>query len=193
MYASGAALYEKTGAQVVLVTENSTNGKELAEYTRELARQWGIGDSERNSGVLLYLAVQDRAVRIEVGYGLEGALTDAKAGLLLDTYALPHFKNGDFETGLQNAYDALINEVYLEFGETASPEYTPLDTLENTPTRGDKAGVLVAIALLVLLLATPFGRQVLLYSLLLRGGAGGHSGYRGGGGSFGGGGASRRF
>ena len=191
VYAGGAALYEKTGAQVVLVTERSTNGTALEEYTRELARQWGIGDSEKDTGVLLYLAVDDRAVRIEVGYGLEGAITDAKSGLLLDTYALPYFRNNEFETGLQKAYAALVNEVALEFGVSADPSYTPLDTLAQKPTRGDRLGMIVAVLLLIFLLSTPFGRRILLYSLLFRGGN--TSGYRGGGGSFGGGGASRNF
>ena len=194
IYEIGVALQTATDAQVVLVTVDSLDGQALEDYSLGIARAWGIGDAEKNNGILLLFTTDGPHSRVEVGYGLEGAVPDSKAGRILDTYLVPWYEDEDaWSVRLTDTYKALVNEVYLAFGETVSPEYTPLDTLEKTPTRGDKAGVLVAVLLLTLLLATPFGRQLLLFSQVFRGGTGGGGGYHGGGGSFGGGGASRRF
>ena len=73
----------------------------MDEYALELGRKWGVGDGEKDTGVVLLLATDDREAAISVGYGLEGAVTDAQSGILLDTYAVPHFKENDFSTGMQ--------------------------------------------------------------------------------------------
>lgn len=199
IYALGVQLYEKTGAQVVAVTVPSLDGMDISEYGVKLGRQWGIGDAEKNTGVLLILATDDREVGISVGYGLEGAITDAKSGILLDNYAIPHFAEDDFSTGMVNTYRALVNEVCLEFGVEPEDGYVPAEELED-----DGPGVialLLFVVVLVLLLISSRGRFPFI---LFHGGYGGggfrsgdssfsSGGFRGGGGSFGGGGASRRF
>lgn len=207
MYAMGVQLYEKTKAQVVVVSVDSLEGMDISEYGVKLGRQWGIGDKEKNNGVLLVFSKNDRQVGISVGYGLEGALTDTKTGILLDTYAIPPFKKDDFSSGLRETYSALVNEVYIEYGETPESGYTPVDELpqeENVP-----AIVQVIIVMVVLMIVLTVGRRFPFIFLgghhHHRGGGGfggwgggsggsfGGGGFSGGGGSFGGGGSSRGF
>ena len=99
IYQAGVQLYEKTKAQVVAVTVPTLDGMDISDFGVQLGRQWGVGDKEKNNGVLLIFALEERRVRIEVGYGLEGALTDAKTGRLLDQYALPHSEKMIFRAG----------------------------------------------------------------------------------------------
>ena len=114
MQQQGEALYKACGAQVVVATVGNTDGEDIESYSLELARSWGIGSKNNNDGILLLLSVDDRKVRIEVGYGLEGALPDSKTGRILDTYGIEHFKKNDFSTGLTAVYNSLVNEVYIE-------------------------------------------------------------------------------
>ena len=95
IYAAGVQLFEKTTAQVVVVTLDTIDGRQISEYGVELARAWGIGDEEKDNGILLLFAMKEREVGITVGYGLEGAVTDLQSGIFLDKYALPHFENGN--------------------------------------------------------------------------------------------------
>lgn len=77
---------------MVVVTVQSLGGRDIESYSIGLAREWGIGDKDDDSGVLLLLSTGDRQVRIEVGKGLEGSLTDGKSGRILDSYAVPYLK-----------------------------------------------------------------------------------------------------
>ncbi len=197
LYRAGAQLYEKTKAQVVVVTVDTVGGQDIHEYGVQLGRAWGIGDKENNTGVLLLLAVQDREVDISVGYGLEGAITDARSGIILDNYAVPYFKNNNFSEGLAATYNALVNEVYIEFGLEPDPNYIPVDELSH-----DSSWISVVIFFLLLAILL-FSRRRFpgAFFFFPIGGFGGHhhrgggfgGGFRGGGGSFGGGGASRGF
>ena len=122
--ALGEELYKKTNAQVVVVTVQSLGGRDIESYSIGLAREWGIGDKDDDSGVLLLLSTGDRQVRIEVGKGLEGSLTDGKSGRILDSYAVPYLKNSDYSTGLRECYKKLVEEVYSEYGVEG---YTSID------------------------------------------------------------------
>ncbi len=201
IYAAGVQLFEKTGAQAVAVTVTSLDNASIRDYALKLGRDWGIGDKEKDTGVLLLLAVEDREVCIEVGYGLEGALTDAKTGILQDHYAVPALGNDDFETGMRDTYQAIVNEVYLEFGMEADPNYVPADELESGNAVVEIGSLVVFVVVLLLL-----SRRGGLFPFFFFGGrfggyrGGGSSGggfggggFRGGGGSFGGGGSSRGF
>ncbi len=199
LYRAGVQLYEKTKAQVVVVTVDTVGNQDIHEYGVQLGRAWGIGDKENNTGVLLLLAVQDREVDISVGYGLEGAITDARSGIILDNYAVPYFKNNNFSEGLAATYNALVNEVYIEFGLEPDPNYTPVDELENN---GSWISIVVFVLLLLILLLGRRRYPGSPFFFFPIGGFGGHhhrgggfggGGFRGGGGSFGGGGASRGF
>lgn len=104
-------LENKTGAQIVVVTIPSLEGQSLEEYATELFRRWGIGDSEKNNGVLLLCAVNDRQFRVEVGYGLEGDLPDGKTGRMQDAYIIPLLQEDKFDEGIKNGYSAFLQTV----------------------------------------------------------------------------------
>ena len=204
MYAMGVQLFEKTEAQVVAVTVPSLDGKDIHSYALTLARAWGIGDDEKDNGILLLLAVEDREVRIEVGYGLEGAVTDAQSGSLLDHYALPAFSQNDFSAGMQATYRALVNEVYLEYGLQAEEGYIPLDRLEQTTGEELSPAVMLGVIMFMIAFILLFRNKPWFPWIFFFGGGnhrggfhggsgGSFGGFRGGGGSFGGGGASRSF
>lgn len=89
-----------TGDQVVVVTLASLQRYPIEEYGYDLGRYWGIGQKGKNNGALLIVAPNEHKVRIEVGYGLEGQLTDAKSRAIIDNYILPSFKRGDFNFGI---------------------------------------------------------------------------------------------
>lgn len=107
----GELLYKLTTAQVVLLTVDSTGDEEIADYAVDTFRSWGIGSKESDNGILIVLAAEDRNVWVTVGYGLEGDLPDAKVGRLIDTYAVPYYKEDDFAEGSKQLYYALDNEV----------------------------------------------------------------------------------
>ena len=82
----------------------------------ELLRQWKVGSSEKDNGVLILVSTGDRKIGVNVGYGLEGALPDSKVGRLLDACAVPSLQEDDYDTGLFQLYQAVLTEVYREYG-----------------------------------------------------------------------------
>lgn len=187
MQSLGEALYKATKAQVVVVTVESLDGESIEDYAIGLGREWGIGDEKTDSGVLLLLSSGDREVRIEVGYGLEGRLTDGKTGRILDNYAMPYLRNNDFSTGLRQAYAALVNEVYAEYGmETTTGEGMTVlantDEYDSELTAGGQLILMVAFGLAILVWV--FAR---ILSKHTGGGTGGRGGGFYGGGFYGGG------
>jgi len=90
-----------TSEQVVVVTLDSLRGYTIEEFGYQLGRHWGIGQKGMNNGVLLIVAPKEHKVRIEVGYGLEGELTDAICSSIIRNYILPSFKRGDFNAGVR--------------------------------------------------------------------------------------------
>ena len=154
--------------------------------------------------MVLILALEERQVRIEVGYGLEGILTDAKTGVILDEYARPLFRQNAFSAGMEKAYSVLVNEVYIEFGLSPESGYTPLPDEQQGGSLFLEIIVVVAVLAVVAALSRgglflflggprgPHGRGG-GFGGFTGGGFGGGGGFRGGGGSFGGGGSSRGF
>lgn len=202
-------LQQKTGAQVVVVTINTIDGEPLEETALGILRGWGIGDREKNNGVLILLVVNDRLSRIEVGYGLEGALPDGKTGRIQDEYMVPYFAEGNYSMGLKLGFQAIINEVYKEYNidEEITQIYPPQPEQGSDPVRAF-GGIIVLILLLIdwIFLRGSITRFLILMFLSNRGGRGGSGGrggfggggfggggFRGGGGSGGGGGSSRRW
>src|SRR5262245_64907271 len=98
----------RTTGQLVVVTLKSLQGTSIEDYGYQLGRHWGIGQKEKNSGALLIIAPNERKVRIEVGYGLEGTLTDAISKLIIENSILPRFKAGDFTGGISRGVDDII-------------------------------------------------------------------------------------
>ncbi len=98
-----ADLEKQTGAQTAVVTVPDMGGDYIEHYAVKLFEEWGIGGSERDNGLLLLLAVQEREVRIEVGYGLEGILTDSRSADIIRDIMTPQFKEGKYYVGLEGA------------------------------------------------------------------------------------------
>ncbi|HTI67203.1 MAG TPA: TPM domain-containing protein, partial [Caulobacteraceae bacterium] len=94
------ALQDKTSRQLVVVTVPSLQGYEIEEFGYQLGRAWGIGQKGINNGALFIVAPTEHKVRIEVGYGLEGVVTDALSSVILQTQVLPKFKAGDMPAGV---------------------------------------------------------------------------------------------
>ena len=108
-----AALETQSQRQLVVATIADLEGYEVADYGYQLGRAWGLGDETRNDGAVLIVAPNDRKVRIEVGYGLEGYLTDALSSLIIQNQILPAFRNGDFPGGIVAGSDAIIAQLQL--------------------------------------------------------------------------------
>ncbi len=95
-----ADLETKSGIQLVVATVTSLESQEIEPYANELFRFWKLGEQKKNNGVLLLVAPNERKVRIEVGYGLEGTLTDALSKVIITNAITPRFKTGDFNDGI---------------------------------------------------------------------------------------------
>lgn len=186
-----AAFEQRSGIQLVVVSIDTLAGDSIEEYGYQLGRHWGIGQKDKNNGVLLLIAQDERKVRIEVGYGLEGALPDAIAANIIQSRILPAFKRGDMVAGIVSGTQAIM--------QALAGEYKPADTAKHDEGGGPWLFVLVVIAMIILHNLRggggPGGRRRAAY---LAGGFGagrsgggfGGGGFSGGGGSFGGGGAS---
>jgi len=110
---------KKTSSQVmVAVFPNMQSDSSVEDYTRRIAEAWGVGQKGRNNGAVLFVFVQDRRMRIEVGYGLEGALPDALAKRILDDEIEPRFKRGDYDGGLSAGVAALLQATRGEYKAT---------------------------------------------------------------------------
>ena len=191
-------LEAKSGIQLVVATVTSLEGQEIEPYANELFRSWKLGEKTKNNGVLLLVAPNERRVRIEVGYGLEGTLTDALAKVIITNAIAPRFKTGDFGGGISRGVDDIITVLTTDASEW---QKRPSLRLDNQQTRDPVNWLIIAglIALVTLLIVSPgfrwFFLNVVLNILLNSGGSGssgssGGGGFSGGGGSSGGGGAS---
>ena len=198
----GSQLAAKTKAQVVVVTVKTLEGTPSSEYALAVLRTWGIGDKTLNNGLVMLIAVSDRQSRIEVGYGLEGALPDAKTGRIQDMYMVPYFQKGDYDKGILNGYLALVDEVAKEYKLELKAETKPVAPPSvSAESWWDQLPwwmqiLIIVCGLLLLVIDWMFfgGRITFLILSMFRGGRGGGSSGGGyGGGSGGGGGSSRRW
>ena len=197
-----AGLEAKTGRQMVVATLPDLGGYEIEDYGYQLGRAWGIGDKTRNDGVLLLVAPNDKKVRIEVGYGLEGVLTDALSSVIIQTRILPAFRDGKMEAGVIAGTEAVISQLSLPDDQArAIATATPAPQPESDSSLPGVIIFSVVIIFWVLsgVLRGGRGRRGrrgggglwwLLPMLLSSGGRGGGGGWSGGGGGFSGGGGS---
>lgn len=204
-------LETETQHQLVVVTLPSLQGYDISDFGYQLGREWGLGDAERNDGAMLIVAPNERELRIEVGYGLEGQLTDAYASTIIRNEIVPYFRDGDMEGGIVAGTTAIAN--HLSLPEAEAIQLVTQTSRETNVGTGD--GWLVW-----LLILAPFAFVILIIILASKGGSGGSrysgstssgtrvstyssgsswsssgssfssSSFSGGGGSFGGGGAS---
>ncbi|MDD4189331.1 MAG: TPM domain-containing protein [Eubacteriales bacterium] len=208
LQSAAVKLQEQTGAQVVVVTVDSLGGETIEGYAYGLFNEWGIGQANKNSGVLILIALEDRESRIEVGYGLEGILPDSKTGRIQDEYMVPYFKNNDYTTGIAGGTLAIMQQVYSEYGIKIDINDI-IPGSEYYPENGESVKNNWIIPLLIFLLFDwIFLRGSITRTLMFltffggggRGGSGGGGssgggfsggGFSGGGGRSGGGGSSR--
>lgn len=195
-------LAAKTKAQVVVVTLKDTRGRTLEELGLEILRSWGVGDKELNNGVVMLVIPDERKSRIEVGYGLEGALPDGKTGRIQDDYMLPYFRQGDYNQGIINGFMVIVQETANEYQVALSTSQQPARPAQPSQPAGEKLStwqvILIIVGLVLLFILDRHFFNGLLFGMLLsmlfRGGGGGFGGggSSGGGGGFGGGGGSSR-
>ena len=103
-----------TGAEMAVVTIDSLEGITIEEYAVELFEYWGIGKADEDNGILILVALLEREVRIEVGYGLEGVITDLEAGRIIDDIIVPNFKEENYNRGIYDAVVTISNQIYGE-------------------------------------------------------------------------------
>ncbi|WHY96058.1 TPM domain-containing protein [Peribacillus simplex] len=201
----GKRLDDATKAQISVLTVDSMEGSEIEEYSVEALRSFKLGDAELNNGVLIVLALEEQKIRIEVGYGLEGAITDIKSGQILDNVAIPALKEGKYDVALKETYKAVYNDVTKEYnlGDEFYQDLSVQPESESFQPSGLQIFLIIIVVIIVFILDAKFFKgfflQTLINILLIfisRGGGGGRGGGSGGprgggGGSSGGGGASR--
>lgn len=119
------------GTQMVVVTVEDLEGLSVEEYANQLFNKFGIGEADSDNGLLILVSRDDRKIRVEVGYGLEGVINDGKAGRYLDAYAVPYLKNDEWDKGIFNVYNALYKEIVTQ--NNLQLEYTePTGELEES-------------------------------------------------------------
>ncbi len=200
-------IQQETSSQVSILTIKSLEGETIEGYSIKVADQWKLGTKDKDNGLLIVVSKNDRKVRIEVGYGLEGVVTDLESDYIIRKTIIPEFRKGNYFQGLYEATGQLGGLITKEF--QISPE--ELAKTKKNATRRRKTHI--PVGLIVFILFVIFGGfrrgrrgNGLLWLLLLSGGRGGGSsrggfgggsgfgggggGFFGGGGGFGGGGAS---
>lgn len=194
-------LEQKTSAQVAILTIDTTSPFDIETYAVRLFEKWGIGQKEKDNGILLVIATKDRTMRIEVGYGLEGAIPDALAKVIIEDYIIPYFKKGDFDTGVTNGAVGIAKLIAKEYNiELSKLDELPINVpLPEKPSPFESVInfliTLIIIALFISLRMGFFWWWFLIPGSYRRrggywygGGYGGNSGGFGGGfGGFGGG------
>jgi uncharacterized protein len=192
---------QKTGTAVVIATMPTIGDSDVATYANELYQAWGIGKKGEDKGVLIFLTLKERKIRIETGYGVEGILPDGLVGEILDKYAVPLLKNSQYGKGLYNAVAAVSDVI----AKDAGVELTGEVKLYRASRRQYRGIGFFPLILIVVILFSLFRRRrgilplVILGSMGGRGGVGGgFGGFSGGFGGFGGGmsgggGAGRSF
>ncbi|WP_455481248.1 TPM domain-containing protein [Bartonella sp. B12(2025)] len=218
-----AALEEKTGDQIVIVTLPTLSGNDIETYSNSLFRTWRLGQKEINNGVLLVIAPNEREVRIEVGYGLEGELTDAISAVIINSFIIPNFREGNYQKGIFEAVHAIIKVITENDSDFSFRIKSKAKAVEEQRKQADKEEMITNIAMFLIffimlglpILAMIFGKKVGPQKYLWMGiiftpwflnlnavgrrsdgifsSHSGRGGFRGGGGSSGGGGATGKW
>ncbi len=197
-------LKQKTGVELAVATVDTTGGMPIEAYALQLAERSGLGQKGKDNGCLVLVAIEDRAYRIEVGYGLEGVLPDGYVGDVGREYFVPYFRTGQYAKGIEQGVVAIAQKIAADRGVTLQgvPEAVGYQPANDGP---------VWAWVLILLVMGLFGYLILRAALTRPryrpmgtgylggglgrglGGGGGFGGFGGGGGRFGGGGASGRW
>ena len=189
----GRELELKTGAQATIVIINSTKGTPIEDYSLELFRSWGIGQKNKDNGLLVLISIDDKTWRVEVGRGLEGAIPDALSNRVMETLAKPSFLEGNYSKGVMNSYSTFCDIIAKEYNVTLDKSlHLTVPSYDNTSESSSRGfafsgGIILILFLIDIILNG--GRisstllQIIFWSNIGRGGPRGGSG---GGGNFGG-------
>src|SRR5487761_2398041 len=126
-------LEAKSGIQLVVATVASLEGQEIEPYANALFRTWGLGEKAKNNGVLLLVAPKEHRVRIEVGYGLEGTLTDALSAIVIANAMTPRFKANHFGGGIERGVDDIITILTTDSADWQARPQVRLDSQDTAP------------------------------------------------------------
>ena len=199
-------LEDTTTRQLVVATIPDLQGYDIADYGYRLGRNWGLGQKEDDNGALLIVAPNERKVRIEVGYGLEGYLTDALSSVIINRQIVPRFREGDMEGGVVAGTDAIVAQLSLPPEEARANLIAARERGQEETRHG--LGLIPTILIIWFVFwmlrgvlggkrRRGRGGPIIIWGPGSGGGWGGGSsggfgggGFSGGGGSFGGGGAS---
>ena len=181
-------LEQKTGAQYIILTVQTTGGLPIEQFAIELAEKWKLGRKGKDNGMLFVLAKNDRKWRFEVGYGLEGYVTDQYCGRIGRDVLVPYLRKGDYSQGIYQANLQVVRTIAAEAGIalTGMPKVDPVPVRDRG--RGLPCCGALPLLFLLFLLFGGVGRGMGWWFFLpfILGGFGGHGGY-GRSGSFGGG------
>lgn len=146
IFNKSVALERADGTQIVVVTVPNLAGMSIEDYSIKLAREFQIGSKEKNNGLLLLIAYEERELRIEVGAGLEGIIPDGKVGRFRDQYMLPYLKENDWDTGVKNGYNAFFKEIVtLNNLSVSYEEPVDSDTIDNENETKFTIGLLISV------------------------------------------------
>ena len=174
--------------QVVVAILKSLQGDEIQDYGYQLGRAWGIGQKGKNNGVLLIVVPSEHKAGIEVGYGLEGELTDAETSQIINGIMLPEFSKGNIEQGIWKGADALLTAL----GATATAAAPP-QAADSGGEMSNTEVIIILVLIVIFCIRYPTLAWFIFANLpsgTYRGGGSSRGGFSGGGGSFGGGGSS---
>jgi uncharacterized protein len=207
------AVNNQTGVQVAVLTVPSLEGDSIEAFSMRVAEKWKLGQADKDNGALLVIALAERSLRIEVGYGLEGDLTDVKSGLIIRNVIVPYFKSGDYGRGIiagaKNIVGIATNDASIVSENVRKPD-------SESGSGAGVAGIIFLIIFIMIISGAARGRNrrhgggmggiiwpLIVGSMLSNSGrnhhhsswggggfGGGGGGFSGGGGGFGGGGAS---
>jgi len=188
-------LEQKTGAQYIVLTVETTGGIPIEDFAIELAGRWKLGQKGKDNGMLFVLAKNDRKYRFEVGYGLEGFVTDQYCGRVGRDVLEPLLKRGDYSQGIYQANLQIVQRIAEQAGVTLTgmPKIKPVPVQQRRGTRGLPCCSVLPLLFFFLIVFGGLGRGMGWWFFLpfMLGGFGGHGGYGRsgsfGGGSFGGG------
>ncbi|MFA5388786.1 MAG: TPM domain-containing protein [Candidatus Omnitrophota bacterium] len=189
----------KTTSQIAIMTVDTTSPLDIETYAVKLFEKWGIGQKGKDNGILVLVAEKDRAVRIEVGYGLEGAIPDALANNIIEKSMIPFFKNGDYDAGVLQAAAMISKLIAGEYNvEISGLDDIKIGAPSKEPSIFDFLFLLIIIIILIrvrLFWFLPMPGKRNRGNYWYGGGSGGFGGGFGGfgGGFSGGGGASGRW
>ena len=185
------AFEEREGHQVLLYIDKTTGGYPIEEYAVKAFAAWKVGRKGLDDGLVLFIMSADRKIRIEVGYGLEDKVTDARAFQVIDNILAPRLRAGEQDAAVPEAVNALLGYITgVRSAEAAAAPQASAGTRAGSSGRIPPLAIIIGGGLFLILLITnpslAFGILRFLLYMALSGGGGGRGG--GGGGSFGGGG-----